>query len=106
MRDQSRFSREDGDEAFAELKAITKAGVQVHYYSDGSIFEFGTLATNVVGFMKSEIAAEYRRQMAAMTSETLRRKATAGHVTGGHVFGYDIVSVNSHKERRVNAAEA
>ena len=106
MRDQSRFSRRDGDEAFAELKAIKKAGVQIHYYGDGSTFEYGTLATNVVGFMKSEIAAEYRRQIASMTAETLRRKATAGHVTGGHVFGYDIVSVNSHKERRVNAAEA
>jgi hypothetical protein len=34
------------------------------------------------------------------------RKAKAGYVTGGHVFGYDIVAVNSHKERRRNEAEA
>jgi hypothetical protein len=34
------------------------------------------------------------------------RKARGGHVTGGRVFGYDIIAVNSHKERRVNAAEA
>jgi DNA invertase Pin-like site-specific DNA recombinase len=106
MRDPSRFSRRDGDEAFGQLKAIAKAGVEIHFYGDCSRFEYGTLATNVVGFMRSEIAAEYRRQIAAMTAETLRRKARAGHVTGGRVFGYDIVSVNSHKERRVNAAEA
>ena len=100
MRDESRFSRRDGDEAFAELKAIRRAGVQIYFYGDGSTFEYGTLATNVVGFLKSEIAAEYRRQIAAMTAEALRRKAVAGHVTGGRVFGYDIVPVNSHKERR------
>ena len=106
MRDESRFSRRDGDEAFAELKAIKKAGVQITYYGDGSTFEYGTLATNIVGFMKSEMAAEYRRQVAAVTAETLRRKARAGHVTGGRVFGYDIVQVNSHKERRQAPVEA
>jgi DNA invertase Pin-like site-specific DNA recombinase len=106
MRDTSRFSREDGDEAFALLKSIRRAGVRIHFYGDSTEFEYGTLASNIVGFMRSEIAAEYRRQIAAVTAETLRRKARAGHVTGGHVFGYDIVTVNSHKERRVNPLEA
>ena len=39
MRDASRFSRRDGDEAFSELKAITKAGVEVWFYQDGTRFE-------------------------------------------------------------------
>ena len=39
------------------------------------------------------------------------RKAQAGHVTGGRVFGYDNVEVladgkRSHVERRINEAEA
>jgi len=40
------------------------------------------------------------------------RKAQAGHVTGGRVFGYDNVEVHTadgqraHVERRVNEAEA
>ena len=34
------------------------------------------------------------------------RKAKAGHVTGGKVFGYDHVKVDGHTERRVNEAHA
>ena len=42
----------------------------------------------------------------------MRRKAAAGQVTGGRVFGYDNVEVRdqagsrSHIERRINEAEA
>jgi site-specific DNA recombinase len=36
----------------------------------------------------------------------MRRKAEAGHVTGGIVYGYDHVRVEGHVERRVNPAEA
>ena len=83
LRDTSRFSRRDGDEAFAELKAIARAGVQIYFYADGTQFEYGTLATNVVGFIRSEMAADYRRQIAAWTAEAMLQKAKAGHVTGG-----------------------
>ena len=34
------------------------------------------------------------------------RKAKAGHVTGGRVFGYDNERVNGHVERRINEAQA
>ena len=42
----------------------------------------------------------------------MQRKARAGHVTGGRVFGYDNLEVlepdgrRSHVERRINDAEA
>ena len=39
VRDRSRFSRRDGDESFAELKAIARAGIQVWFYLDGTRFE-------------------------------------------------------------------
>ena len=112
MRDTSRFSRRDGDEAFGELKAITQAGVTVVFYQDGSTFQHGTLATNVVGFLKSEIAADWRRQVAAWTADAMVAKARRGHVTGGRVFGYDNVEIlgpdgtRARVERRINEAEA
>src|SRR5688572_13644028 len=34
------------------------------------------------------------------------RKARAGHVTGGKVFGYDNVRVDGHVERRINETQA
>jgi site-specific DNA recombinase len=106
MRDSSRFSRRDGDEAFAELKAIVKAGVAVHFYQDGTSFAFGTLGDNIIGFVKAEMNAEFRRQIARWTREAMQRKALAGHCTGGTVFGFTNERVNGHVERVVNQAEA
>ncbi len=91
MRDASRFSRRDGDEAFGELKRIAQAGVEIWFYQDGTRFTFGTFGDNVVGFVRAEMNAEYRRQIAKWTTEAMVRKAKAGHVTGGKVFGYDNV---------------
>jgi site-specific DNA recombinase len=105
MRDSSRFSRRDGDEAFAELKAIAKSGIEIHFYGDGTQFAFGTFATNITGLVRAEVNAEFRRSIATWTSEAMLRKAKAGHVTGGRVFGYDIIAENSHKIRRVNPPE-
>src|SRR5262245_59811779 len=34
------------------------------------------------------------------------RKANAGHVTGGNLFGYDRVRVDGHVERRINEGQA
>jgi DNA invertase Pin-like site-specific DNA recombinase len=46
LRDASRFSRRDGDEAFGELKRIAQAGVEVWFYQDGTRFEYGSFASN------------------------------------------------------------
>src|SRR5262245_39148614 len=58
VRDASRFSRRDGDEAFGELKRIAQAGVELWFYQDGTRFTFGTFSDNVVGFVKAEMNAE------------------------------------------------
>ena len=55
MRDASRLSRRDGDEAFGELKAIAKAGVAVWFYQGATTFSFGSFSDNVVGFVRAEI---------------------------------------------------
>ncbi len=106
MRDASRFSRRDGDEAFSELKGLAKAGVAVWFYQDGTPFTFGDFASNVAGLMRGEMNAEYRRSIAKWTREAMLRKAKAGHVTGGRVFGYDNVQVEGHTERRINEVQA
>ena len=40
------------------------------------------------------------------TRDAMLRKAKAGHVTGGRVFGYDNVRLETHVERRINETEA
>lgn len=96
VRGALRFSRRDGDEAFAELKRISRAGVAVWFYSDRTAFEYGTFASNVTGLLRGELNAEYRRSIATWTREAMVRKAKAGHVTGGRVFGYDNLRVDGH----------
>ena len=120
MRDSSRFSREDGDEAFMELKRLARH-VEIWFYQDAAQFTFGTLSANVVGFIKAEMNAEYRRQSSKLGQESHLRKAKAGHVTGGRVFGYDNVCSAcgraippgglrcckpAHVERRINEGQA
>jgi site-specific DNA recombinase len=106
MQANDRLSRRDGDEAFGELKAIARRGISVWFYASGEQFAYGDFASNTLGFLRAEVAAEYRRGIAAKTRESHVRKATRGHVCGGRVFGYDNVRLNSHVERRVNEAEA
>ena len=106
MRDASRFSRRDGDEAFSELKAIARAGVDVWFYQDGTRFEYGNFTANITGIVRAEMNAEYRRQISRWTRDAMERKARAGHVTGGRVFGYDNVRVDGHVERRINVKQA
>ena len=108
MREQARFSRRDGDEALAELKRIAQAGVEIWFYQDARRFEYGTFGHNVIGFVEAEMNAEYRRQIARWTADAMKRKALAGHVTGGKTFGYDNLDVigpggkRSHVEQRIN----
>ena len=106
IREESRFSRRDGDVAFGELKQIARAGVDVWFYQNRKPFAFGTFGDNVVGFVKAEAAADYRRQIAQWTYDAMSRRASAGYVAGGRVFGYDNVRVDGHVERRINESEA
>jgi DNA invertase Pin-like site-specific DNA recombinase len=122
MCDASRFSRRDGDEAFGELKQLAQRGVAIWFYQDGTKFEHGTFAANITGIVRAEMNAEYRRQVARWTREAMVRKAKAGHVTGGRVFGYDNVCSacgrvipagrgrccrsEGHTEKRINEPQA
>ena len=106
MQAQDRFSRRDGAEAVLELRSMARSGVEVWFYTDGQRFGFGTFASNLKGFVDSEFAAEFRRNIASKTHEAMVRRAKAGHVTGGKVFGYDNVRKDGHVERILNESEA
>jgi len=107
MRDSSRFSRRDGDEAFTELKHLAERGIEIWFYGDSKRFTYGDFASNVGWSVTMEMNAEYRRQISKFTHEAMVRKATDGHVTGGRVFGYDNVRLGvKHVVRRINEPEA
>jgi DNA invertase Pin-like site-specific DNA recombinase len=106
MRDSSRLSRRDGDEAFGELKAIARAGVDIWFYGDSSKFEYGDMGSNVIGLVRAEMNAEWRRQIAKWTRDSHERKALLGHVTGGSCFGYENQRINGHVERVVDEPAA
>lgn len=115
MSEESRLGRESIETAYA-IKQIVRAGVRLFFYLDD---RERTLDSPVEKLMLSvttfsdEVEREKARQR---TYDALVRKAKAGYVTGGRVFGYDNVEVTvpgadgqprrSHVERRINEAEA
>ena len=69
--------------------------------------------TDKIMLSLTAFADELEREKARQrTYDAMVRKARAGHVTGGRVFGYDNVEVLDagrpavHVERRINDAEA
>jgi DNA invertase Pin-like site-specific DNA recombinase len=116
MSEESRLGREQIETAYA-LKQIITAGVRVFYYLEDRerTLESPTdkLMLSVTAFA-DEMEREKTRQR---THDALVRKARAGYVAGGSVYGYDNVEVTVpdtvtgkpkrlHVERRINEAEA
>jgi site-specific DNA recombinase len=116
MSEESRLGREQIETAYA-LKQIITAGVRVFYYLEDRerTLESPTdkLLLSVTAFT-DEMEREKARQR---THDALVRKARAGYVAGGSVYGYDNVEVTLpdpatgkpkrlHVERRTNEAEA
>lgn len=111
MSEESRLGREAIETAYA-LKQLIAAGVRVFFYLEDRerTLESPTdkLLMSVTAFA-DELEREKARQR---TYDAMVRKARAGHVTGGRVFGYDNVEISgpdgrrSHVERRINEAEA
>src|SRR5215216_4945649 len=111
MSEESRLGREAIETAYA-LKQLVTAGVRVFFYLED---RERTLDSPLDKIMLSltTFADELEREKARQrTYDAMQRKARAGHVTGGRVFGYDNVDVvgqdgrRSHVQRRINEAEA
>jgi site-specific DNA recombinase len=116
MSEESRLGREQIETAYA-LKQIITAGVRIFYYLEDRerVLESPTdkLLLSVTAFA-DEMEREKARQR---THDALVRKARAGYVAGGSVYGYDNVEGTMpdamtgkpkrlHVERQINEAEA
>jgi site-specific DNA recombinase len=111
MSEESRLGREAIETAYA-LKQLVTAGVRVFFYLEDRERTLDS-PTDKIMLSLTTFADELEREKARQrTYDAMLRKARAGHVTGGRVFGYDNVDVvnvsgkRSHVERRPNEAEA
>ncbi len=111
MSEESRLGREAIETAYA-LKQIVQAGVAVWFYLEDRERTLDS-PTDKIMLSLTTFADELERERARQrTSDAMQRKARAGHVTGGRVFGYDNIDVldasgaRSHVERRINENEA
>jgi site-specific DNA recombinase len=111
MSEESRLGREAIETAYA-LKQLVTAGVRVFFYLEDRERTLDS-PTDKILLSLTAFADELEREKARQrVTDAMTRKARAGHVTGGRVFGYDNVDVvdaggrRSHVERRINDAEA
>ncbi len=116
MSEESRLGREAIETAYA-LKQLITAGVRVFFYLEDRERTLDGPMDKVM-LSLTTFADELEREKARQrTYDAMVRKAKAGHVTGGRVFGYDNVPVYGetdakgrkkrlHVERQINEAEA
>ena len=106
MSEESRLGREQIETAYA-LKQIITAGVRVFYTLDEQERTLDSPTDKILQSLTA-FADELEREKARQrTYDAMRRKAQAGHVTGGRVFGYDNVrAVGGPVTRDINEAEA
>lgn len=111
MSEESRLGREQIETAYA-LKSIMDAGVRVFFYLEDRERTLDTAMDKIMGSLTG-FASEIEREKAQQrTYDAMLRKAKAGHVTGGKVFGYDnheVLSAEGHRLhvlRVVNLREA
>ena len=94
MSEESRLGRESIETAYA-LKQLVTSGVRLFFYLED---HERTLDSPVDKIMLSvtTFADEVEREKARQrTYDAMRRKALAGQVTGGRVFGYDNVRTDA-----------
>jgi site-specific DNA recombinase len=110
MSEESRLGREAIETSYA-LKQLLTAGVHVWFYLTDTERTLNSPMEKAMLSLQA-LADEMERERARQrTRDALQRKAKAGHVAGGRVFGYDNVDVldatgkRSHVERRINQAE-
>lgn len=114
MSEESRLGREAIETAYA-LKQVIQANVRVFFYLEDRERTLESPTDKLLLSVKT-FADELEREKARQrTYDAMHRKAQAGHVTGGRVFGYDNREVRvvgsdgrprrSHVERQINVRE-
>jgi site-specific DNA recombinase len=104
--DLDRLGRESIETSMA-VKTLNIAGVRVFAYLPDAEIRLDSPIDALIVQVQAFGAALERQKAGQRTADALVRKARAGHVTGGRVFGYDNVRTDhGHVERRINEAEA
>ena len=111
MSEESRLGRESIETAYA-LKQLVQAGVRVFFYLEDHERTLDS-PTDKIMLSLTAFADELEREKARQrTYDAMQRKARAGQVTGGAVFGYrnrEVVGGDgrrSHVEREIDDAQA
>jgi site-specific DNA recombinase len=104
MSEESRLGREAIETAYA-LKQLVTAGVRVFFYREDRERTLDS-PTDKIMLSLTTFADELEREKARQrTYDAMICKAKAGHVTGGRLFGYDNIRLETHVERRINETE-
>ena len=99
------------------MKQLVTAGVRVFFYLEDRERTLDSPTDKIMLSLTAYTDELEREKARQRTYDAMVRKAKAGHVTGGRVFGYDNVEIlgppddqgrqkRSHVERRINDAEA
>jgi site-specific DNA recombinase len=92
--DESRLGRES-IEVSSLLKLISIAGVVTYCYLDDKAVQLDTPTDKVMLALRGFTDESERTRGAQRTHDAMVRKARAGHVTGGRVYGYDNIEILS-----------
>jgi DNA invertase Pin-like site-specific DNA recombinase len=104
--DLDRFGRA-AHKTMVALNTLADLGVAVYDYSTGQAIDLDSFEGGMTTSMRALVAQYHRDQVRKHTKDAMIRKAKAGHVTGGRVFGYDNDRISKNQvERRVNEKEA
>lgn len=90
--EQSRLSRDTAD-TLQFLKELARAGVRVYAYQDDRAISLDTPGDTPLTTINAWKDSQGWREASVRSHDALARKARAGHVTGGRVFGYRNVDV-------------
>src|SRR5262245_53801134 len=88
MSEASRLGRE-GIQTNSELKGVVTADVRVWCYLDDRELTLSSTNDELLVTVNSVIDDMERERARQGTADAMLRKARAGHVTGGRVYGYD-----------------
>ena len=92
MSEESRLGREMV-QTMGALHQLVTAGVRVFYYLEDTERTLDSPMEKAMMALETFGAELERHKAQQRTIDAMRRKALAGHVTGGRVFGYDNVEI-------------
>lgn len=109
--DKDRLGRETFETGYI-LKRLSEAGVRVFEYLKDREVLLDTPTNKLIQSIEFYAAEAERDQASRRVRDAMERKAKAGHVTGGKVYGYGNAPVTTsdgkrlHVKRVINEAEA